>query len=55
MNKIIADGAKQDDIVTLKQISNAVNRGPAKKNSKLDPIGWDDRKGCYEAVCKVIK
>ncbi|MFB0841350.1 hypothetical protein [Paenibacillus oleatilyticus] len=47
--------ANVDNGDSLKQISNAVNRGPKKKNSDLNPNGWVERQNAYKLVCEVIK
>ncbi len=48
MNELVDNGN------SLKQISNAVNRGPNNKNSKQNPYGWENRQNAWELVNEVI-
>jgi len=55
ISNIIAKGSNQDDLTTFKQVSNAVNKGPAKAYVKGFPNNWEDRVDKFKIVNKIIK
>lgn len=56
INSIIEIGIKnkQDAILTFKQVSNAVNRGPNATYSNSPPGEWVDRQNMFNAVIGII-